>query len=50
MWLPLGTRFCLCSDQQKQQYVIEDYGSALVGKETIDEFRQLVAAAHRDGS
>jgi len=37
-WLPLGTRFCLCSDQEKQQYVIEDYGSALVGKQTIDMY------------
>src|SRR6478609_10739261 len=28
-WLPLGTRFRLMTDEQ--QYVIEDYGSALVG-------------------
>jgi 3D (Asp-Asp-Asp) domain-containing protein len=36
-WLPLGTRFCLTSDQN-QQYVIEDYGSALVGRQTIDMY------------
>src|SRR5690349_21841052 len=33
-WMPLGTRFCLSSDKT-QQYVIEDYGSALVGRQTI---------------
>lgn len=33
-WLPLGTRFRLVGD--KQEYVIEDYGSALVGRQTID--------------
>lgn len=33
-WLPLGTRFRLCSNDRT--YVIEDYGSALVGRETID--------------
>jgi 3D (Asp-Asp-Asp) domain-containing protein len=33
-WLPLGTRFkMLCNGRT---YVIEDYGSALVGKQTID--------------
>jgi 3D (Asp-Asp-Asp) domain-containing protein len=36
-WMPLGTRFCLCSDKM-QQYVIEDYGSALVGRQTIDMY------------
>ena len=35
-WLPLGTRFKLLSTGH--QYVIEDYGSALVGKQTIDLF------------
>lgn len=35
-WLPLGTRFRLVGD--KQEYVIEDYGSALVGKQTIDMY------------
>ena len=33
-WLPLGTRFkMLCNGRT---YVIEDYGSALVGRQTID--------------
>jgi 3D (Asp-Asp-Asp) domain-containing protein len=35
-WLPLGTRFKLLSSGH--EYVIEDYGSALVGKQTIDLF------------
>lgn len=35
-WLPLGTRFKLLSTGH--EYVIEDYGSALVGKRTIDLF------------
>ncbi|HSI12271.1 MAG TPA: 3D domain-containing protein, partial [Chthoniobacter sp.] len=35
-WLPLGTRFKLLSSNR--EYVIEDYGSALVGKQTIDLF------------
>lgn len=33
-WLPLGTRFKLLSTGN--EYVIEDYGSALVGRQTID--------------
>jgi 3D (Asp-Asp-Asp) domain-containing protein len=33
-WLPLGTRFRM--DGSPQQYVIEDYGSALVNRQTID--------------
>ena len=33
-WMPLGTRFYMpCTDHT---YVIEDYGSALVGRKTID--------------
>lgn len=35
-WLPLGTRFRVVGE--KQQYVIEDYGSALVGRQTIDMY------------
>src|SRR5882757_6359711 len=35
-WLPLGTRFKLLSTGH--EYVIEDYGSALVGRQTIDLF------------
>jgi len=33
-WLPLGTRFRMMGSPQ--EYVIEDYGSALVNKQTID--------------
>lgn len=33
-WMPLGTRFRMCSNNRV--YVIEDYGSALVGRQTID--------------
>ena len=42
-WMPLGTRFKLLSTGHT--YVIEDYGSALVGRQTIDLFfpsRKLV--------
>jgi len=35
-WLPLGTRFKLLSTGHA--YVIEDYGAALVGRQTIDLF------------
>src|ERR1700729_1019330 len=35
-WLPLGTRFKLLSTGH--DYVIEDYGAALVGRQTIDLF------------
>jgi 3D (Asp-Asp-Asp) domain-containing protein len=33
-WLPLGTRFRMLDNGRT--YVIEDYGSALVGRQTID--------------
>lgn len=33
-WMPLGTRFKLLS--LNKEYVIEDYGSALVNRKTID--------------
>jgi len=33
-WLPVGTRFKLV--ETGRVYVIEDYGSALVGKKTVD--------------
>lgn len=33
-WLPLGTRFKMLSNGS--EYVIEDYGSALVGRKTVD--------------
>jgi 3D (Asp-Asp-Asp) domain-containing protein len=33
-WLPLGTRFHM--PQTGRTYVIEDYGSALIGRKTVD--------------
>ncbi|MGV3533763.1 MAG: 3D domain-containing protein [Chthoniobacteraceae bacterium] len=36
-WLPLGTRFRMVSDGRV--YVIEDYGSALVGRKTVDLYK-----------
>ncbi len=33
-WMPLGTRFKIAGSAR--EYVIEDYGSALVGRATID--------------
>src|SRR5436189_4700450 len=33
-WMPLGTRFRML--ENGRNYVIEDYGSALVGRQTID--------------
>jgi 3D (Asp-Asp-Asp) domain-containing protein len=35
-WLPVGTRFRMCCTGRT--YVIEDYGSALIGRRTIDLF------------
>ncbi len=35
-WMPVGTRFRLFDKGAWRSYVIEDYGSALVGKKTID--------------
>lgn len=46
-WLPLGTRFRLAGD--KQEYVIEDYGSALVGRQTIDMYMPSRAAVRAWG-
>ena len=44
-WLPLGTRFrMLCNGRN---YIIEDYGSALVGRKTVDLYmptRQIMNA------
>ncbi|MEI6871024.1 MAG: 3D domain-containing protein [Verrucomicrobiota bacterium] len=33
-WMPVGTRFRILPDGR--EYVIEDYGSGLIGKKTID--------------
>lgn len=35
-WLPVGTRFRI--EGETQEYIIEDYGSALVGRKTIDMY------------
>jgi 3D (Asp-Asp-Asp) domain-containing protein len=35
-WMPLGTRFRMLAN--KRIFVIEDYGSALVGRQTVDLF------------
>ncbi len=35
-WMPLGTRFRMI--QNNRIFVIEDYGSALVGRQTVDLF------------
>jgi 3D (Asp-Asp-Asp) domain-containing protein len=34
---PLGTRFRICST--REEYIIDDYGTALVGSETIDLYK-----------
>lgn len=36
-WMPVGTRFRIVSTGE--DYVIEDYGSALVGRKTIDIYK-----------
>lgn len=41
-WLPVGTRFTLLSSGRT--YVIEDYGSALVGRKTIDLYMPTMSA------
>ncbi|MDB6171028.1 MAG: 3d domain [Chthoniobacteraceae bacterium] len=41
-WMPLGTRFRICSSGRN--YVVEDYGLALVGRRTID----LYVSSRRD--
>lgn len=41
-WMPLGTRFKMLSNGR--EYVIEDYGSALVGRKTVDLYFPTRAA------
>lgn len=36
-WMPVGTRFRIISTGE--DYLIEDYGSALVGRKTIDIYK-----------
>lgn len=46
-WLPVGTRFrMLCTGRV---HVIEDYGSALVGRYTIDIYKSTRAAMNKWG-
>jgi 3D (Asp-Asp-Asp) domain-containing protein len=47
-WLPLGTRFRMA--ETGHTYVIEDYGSALVGKKTIDLYMPTRAAMRAWGA
>ncbi len=46
-WLPLGTRFRMV--ENGRIYVIEDYGSALVGRKTIDLYKPSMAAVRAWG-
>lgn len=46
-WLPLGTRFRMV--ENGRNYVIEDYGSALVGRKTIDLYKPSMAAVRAWG-
>jgi hypothetical protein len=46
--MPVGTRFRLVSTGR--EYVVEDFGSALVGRETIDLFFPTFASMHEWGT
>jgi len=46
-WLPLGTRFRVVDNGRV--YVIEDYGSALVGRKTIDLYKPNMASVRAWG-
>jgi 3D (Asp-Asp-Asp) domain-containing protein len=46
-WLPLGTRFRMV--ENGRIYVIEDYGSALVGRKTIDLYVPSMREVRRWG-
>lgn len=46
-WLPAGTRFRILATGE--DYVIEDYGSALVGRYTIDLYKSTRAEMNRWG-
>lgn len=47
-WLPLGTRFRVI--KSGRIYVIEDYGSALVGRQTVDLYKPSRAAMRAWGT
>lgn len=46
-WLPAGTRFRI--EETGDEYLIEDYGSALVGRYTIDIYKSTRAAMNKWG-
>jgi 3D (Asp-Asp-Asp) domain-containing protein len=46
-WLPAGTRFRI--QETGEDYVIEDYGSALVGRYTIDLYKKTRSEMNRWG-
>lgn len=46
-WLPAGTRFRI--EETGDEYLVEDYGSALVGRYTIDIYKSTRAAMNKWG-
>ncbi len=46
-WMPLGTRFRMV--ENGRTYVVEDYGSALVGRKTIDLYVPSMSAVNKWG-
>jgi 3D (Asp-Asp-Asp) domain-containing protein len=46
-WMPLGTRFRML--ENGRTYVIEDYGSALVGRQTVDLYKPTRRAMNQWG-
>ena len=46
-WMPLGTRFRML--ENGRNYVIEDYGSALVGRKTVDLYKPNMRAVNKWG-
>jgi 3D (Asp-Asp-Asp) domain-containing protein len=46
-WLPAGTKFRIV--ETGEDYIIEDYGSALVGKYTIDLYKSTRSAMNKWG-
>jgi 3D (Asp-Asp-Asp) domain-containing protein len=47
-WMPVGTRFRVVSNGR--EYVVEDFGSALVGRETLDLYFPTFASMHEWGT
>lgn len=46
-WMPLGTRFRMV--ENGRTYVIEDYGSALVGRKTVDLYKPNMSSVRAWG-